>query len=115
MRSAIRNATMRRWMILSGCVVVTLAVLDQARPNAAPESRTPRQIGRDPEAVTSVNRPLELPAHRAPPPLRSNPFAPRAEPSPPPAAPAPQVEAPAPGPQVPPVPYRFAGKVVYDG
>lgn len=104
-----------RWMLIVGCVVATLAALNQARPNAARDSRISGRAGGVPEAATSGGRPIALVPRNQLPPLRTNPFAPRAEPSPPPAAPSPQVEGPPPGHQVPPMPYRFAGKVVYDG
>jgi hypothetical protein len=63
----------------------------------------------------AVGKPIVLVARNQLPPLRRDPFAPRAETPSPPPAPAPQVQGPQPGPQVPPVPYRFAGKVTYGG
>jgi hypothetical protein len=105
----------KRWILLVGCVVATLAMLEQARPTAAPEGRVSRRAGSPPEALTSTGRPIVLAGRNQLPPMRSNPFAARAEPSPPPAAPTPQADSAPPGPQVPPVPYRWAGKVTYGG
>ncbi len=102
-------------MLIAGCIVAALAALNQARPNAARDSRISGRAAGVPEAATSGGRPIALVPRNQLPPLRTNPFAPRAEPSPPPAVPAPQVEGPAPGPEVPPMPYRFAGKVTYGG
>lgn len=101
-------------MLIAGCVVATLAALNQARPNAARDSRISGSTGGVHQAATSGGRAIALVRNQLPP-LRTNPFAPRAEPSPPPVVPAPQVEGPPPGPQVPPMPYRFAGKVTYGG
>jgi len=78
-----------------------------------------RSADQTPPAVAAAPPgPCEPATANPPPPFpggRGNPFAPRVEPSPPPAAPAPQVQGPPPGPQVPPVPYRFVGKVTYGG
>ena len=112
-QDAARRRQARRLLLIGGCAVATLVVLDQARPNAARESRAPGHTSGVGEAA--VGKPIELTARNQLPPLRGNPFAPRVEPSPPPAAPAPQVQGPPPGPQVPPVPYRFVGKVTYGG
>ena len=105
---------LRRWIVLAGCMVVTLTLLDRARP-IAPERRISGHAGGVPEAATRVGRPIALAARNQLPPLRTNPFAPRVEPSPPPAPPPAQAESPPPGPQVPPMPYRFVGKVTYGG
>jgi hypothetical protein len=102
-------------MLIAGCIVAALAVLNQARPFAAPKTSTSASAGGASGAVTSAGRPIVLAARNQLPPLRRDPFAPRVEPSPPPAAPAPQVESAPAGPQVPPVPYRWAGKVTYGG
>ena len=105
----------KRWMLIAGCLVAALAALNQARPFAAPKTGTSAYAGGASEALTSTGRPIVLAARNQLPPLRRDPFAPRVEPSPPPAAPAPQAESASPGPQVPPVPYRFVGKVTYGG
>src|ERR1051325_6433112 len=73
----------RRLLLIGGCAVATLVVLDQARPNAARESRAPGRTSGVGEAA--VGKPIELTARNQLPPLRGNPFAPpRGHAAPPP-------------------------------
>ena len=102
-------------MLIAACFVAALAALNQARPFAARKAGNSASAGGASAAGTPVGRPIVLTARNQLPRLRNDPFAPRVEPSPPPQAPTPQAESAPPGPQVPPVPYRFAGKVTYGG
>jgi hypothetical protein len=99
----------RYLVFLSACAAIALGAVNQARP--VTKSKSPVE---DRTGATSANQPLSLAARKPLPPLRTNPFAARVEQAP--AAPsAPQPDSSPPGPQLPPMPYRFAGKVVYGG